>query len=185
MSRTEMMTIISNPIKCNNLATWCSWLTYQSVTLKIRGFKSRRGCIMEDKDTKKKGNITELEVMNYVTKLGYQVSIPFGDRARYDQNWDVEGKLLKIQVKSSALSKDGTYLEISCKSTNRVNGKIVSKTYTPEEIDYIASFHNGKCYVIPITEIAGKSKILRIEPPKNGQIININWAKEYEVENML
>ena len=50
---------------------------------------------MEDKDTKKKGNITELEVMNYVTKLGYQVSIPFGDRARYDQIWDVEGKLLK------------------------------------------------------------------------------------------
>lgn len=151
----------------------------------VHGFDPRTHRNMEDKDTKKKGNITELEVMNYITKLGYQVSIPFGDRARYDQIWDVKGKLLRIQVKSSSLSKDGTYLEISCKSTNRVNGKIVSKTYTSDEIDYISSFHNGKCYIIPITEITGKSKILRIEPPKNGQITNINWAEEYEVENML
>lgn len=140
---------------------------------------------MKDNDTKKKGNITELEVMNYVTKLGYQVSIPFGDRARYDQIWDVNGKLFKIQVKTSSLSKDGSYLEVSCKSTNRVNGKIISKAYTQDEIDYISTFHNGRCYIIPITEITGKSKILRIEPPKNSQNTNINWAEKYEVENML
>ena len=53
---------------------------------------------MDNKDTKLMGNITELEVLNYVTKLGYQVSLPFGDRARYDQIWDIEGKLLKIQI---------------------------------------------------------------------------------------
>ena len=31
-------------------------------------------------DSKQKGNITELEVLTYITKLAYQVSIPFGDR---------------------------------------------------------------------------------------------------------
>ena len=52
-------------------------------------------------DSKFKGNITELEVLTYMTKLGYQISIPFGDRERYDQIWDIHGKLLKVQVKTA------------------------------------------------------------------------------------
>ena len=74
-------------------------------------------------DSKQKGNITELEVLTYITKLGYQVSIPFGDRERYDQIWDINGKLLKIQVKTSRLSDDSSYIIFSCRSNTRIQGK--------------------------------------------------------------
>jgi hypothetical protein len=47
-------------------------------------------------DTNTKGNLTELRVLSRVTELGHTVSIPFGNKDRYDQIWDVNGKLLKV-----------------------------------------------------------------------------------------
>lgn len=47
-------------------------------------------------DTNIKGNLTEIKFLSKLTELGYCVSIPFGNKDRYDQIWDVNGKLLKI-----------------------------------------------------------------------------------------
>lgn len=138
-----------------------------------------------DKDTKKIGNITELEVLTYITKLGYQVSIPFGDRARYDQVWDINGRLIKVQVKTAHLIGEGEAIEISCKSSNRSAGKNVNRRYTSEEIDFIASYFDGKCYLIPIQETCSRSKKLRFQHPKNNQLTSVNWAVDYEVEKVL
>lgn len=140
---------------------------------------------MEIIDTKRIGNITELEVLTYVTKIGIQVSIPFGDRARYDQIWDLNGDLFKVQVKTAHLICNGDAIEISCKSSNRVNGKCVNRRYTENEIDYIASFYNEKCYLIPISETPARSKKLRFNSTQNNQQLNINWAADYEVEKIL
>ena len=35
-------------------------------------------------DTNTLGKITEIEVMSYILKKGYSVSIPFGDKDKYD-----------------------------------------------------------------------------------------------------
>lgn len=133
-------------------------------------------------DTKQIGNITELEVLTYITKLGCQVSIPFGDRERYDQIWDINGKLLKIQVKTS--HGDEEYIKFSCRSTHRRKGKCISTTYTADEIDYFATYWKGKCYMVPINETC-YDKTLRFCTPKNGQTKGISFAKDYEVEEVL
>ena len=44
-------------------------------------------------DTKIKGNITEMESMLAFMKLGYNVSIPFGEDSRYDFVVDINDKL--------------------------------------------------------------------------------------------
>ena len=49
----------------------------------------------------KTGITTELEIQYNVSKLGAIVSIPYGDCARYDHIWDINGKLLKVQIKTS------------------------------------------------------------------------------------
>lgn len=134
-------------------------------------------------DSKFIGNITELEVLTYITKLGYQVSIPFGDRERYDQIWDINGKLLKVQVKTSRLIDDNA-IKFSCFSSHRKEGKSIKTKYTSDEIDYFATFWNNKCYLIPIAETSNE-KTLRFAPPKNGQIKGISFAKDYEVEEVL
>lgn len=114
-------------------------------------------------DSKFIGNITELEVLTYITKLGYQVSIPFGDRERYDQIWDINGKLLKVQVKTSR-SVDNA-IKFSCRSSHRKEGKCINSKYTSDEIDCFATFWDGKCYLVPITETSNE-KTLRFAPPK-------------------
>ena len=50
-------------------------------------------------NSKAKGNIGEGVVLSEFVKRGIQVSIPFGDNARYDLIAEFNGKLNKIQVK--------------------------------------------------------------------------------------
>jgi hypothetical protein len=136
-------------------------------------------------DSKFKGNITELEVLTYMTRLGYQVSIPFGDRERYDQIWDIHGKLLKVQVKTASWADESnTAIKFSCRSSQRSHGKTKNTRYQEGEIDYFATFWDGQCYLVPLAETSTE-KILRFEPPKNGQVKGITFAQQYEVESML
>lgn len=135
-------------------------------------------------DTKLIGNISELAVMLYVTKLGYQVSTPYGDRARYDQIWDINGKLLKVQIKTSHLNKNGT-VTINCHSTNREEGKTKNRRYTEKEIDGIATIFNNKCYFIPIKEVPSRAIKLRFNQPANNQNKDIHYLVDYEVEAQL
>lgn len=136
-------------------------------------------------DSKQIGNITELEVLTYITKMGYQVSIPFGDRERYDQIWDINGKLLKIQVKTSrSVDNEENGIIFSCRSNTKVQGKIKHSRYTANEIDYFATFWKGQCYMVHVSETS-TDKTLRFNPPKNGQRKGISFAKDYTVEEVL
>ena len=137
-------------------------------------------------DTNQKGDVPELEVLTYITKLGYQVSIPFGDRDRYDQIWDIHGNLLRVQVKTSHTTgvKDET-ITFNCSSiVDKANQKIQSRKYTKDEIDYFATYWDNKCYLVPVEECS-YTKTLRLEPPKNNQIKGISFAKDYEVEKII
>lgn len=131
-------------------------------------------------DSKHYGALTELQVMTYLFGLGYQVSIPYGDNARYDFILDINNKLYKIQVKSARMEDEGVY-KIDC-SRMRVNrNRNIRKHYTNEEVDFFATMINGKCYLIPQSEVSD-SKRLRFLPPKNGQIKGITFAKDYEAK---
>ena len=134
-------------------------------------------------DSKKKGNITELETMLAFMKLGYNVLTPYGDCERYDFVVDVNGRLLKMQSKTSHSEDDGASFRFNGRSNHRKEGKLVYHQYTSDEIDYFVTFFNDKCYVIPVDE-CGKDKKLRLLPPKNNQTRGINWAKDYELEEV-
>ena len=137
------------------------------------------------KDTKLIGDITELEILAYITKLGYQVSVPFGDRAKYDQVWDIEGNLIRVQVKTAKLHKSGDYLIICCKSTTRRKGKSVSVSYTKKDIDFLATFYDDKCFLISVNDLPSKQKILRLNKPRNNQKVDIAWADDYVAEKVI
>lgn len=132
-------------------------------------------------DTKQKGIVTELQCITYLNQLGYHISIPYGENSRYDFIVDIEGHLKRVQVKTSQEVDDGKTIQFICR-TSRVNSKgVVNRRYTSSEIDYFATFYNGKCYLVPVNECS-VSKKLRFEPASNNQTNFVNFAKDYEAE---
>lgn len=100
-------------------------------------------------NTNDKGKITETAILYHAIKLGINVSIPFGDKERYDQIWDINGKLLRVQIKTSHPRRaGGDAIEFNCYSIP--NGKTL--IYTKVEIDCFATIWEDKVYLVPIEE---------------------------------
>lgn len=135
-------------------------------------------------NSKQLGNITEVQVMLEFLKLGYNVLTPYGDCERYDFVADINGKFIRIQVKTSRKEDDGKIV-FNTASTHYSDGKCIHSSYTKEEIDYFATFYNDKCYLIPVEECGGRNTSLRFIPTKNGQTRGVKMASDYELEEII
>ena len=137
-------------------------------------------------NTKQLGNVTEIECMLAFIKLGYNVLTPYGDCERYDFIADINGKLIRIQVKHACDSHiDEGYITFKTSNKTTKNGEFVKHQYTEEQIDYFATFYNGKCYLIPVSETGSSMKSLRFKPPANNQTKGITFAKDYELQEVI
>ena len=138
---------------------------------------------MSMQEKMKKGLLTELRCELDFTNLGYVVSKPITADSRYDYIVDINGRLLKIQVKTSSLSDDGGYMKFAS-STSHTNTKgTVNKSYTADEIDYFATMYNGECYIVPIERCGCREQRLRLLPTKNGQTVGITFAKDFKLKD--
>lgn len=133
--------------------------------------------------SKQKGNLTELKCISAFYELGYQCSIPYGENSRYDFIADVNGKLLKIQCKTSHEVESGV-IEFSCRSCRSNTQSNLQRKYTANEVDYFCTYWDNMCYLVPINECS-VSKKLRFIPPKNGQKVGITFASDYELPKQL
>lgn len=133
--------------------------------------------------SKLKGDINELQVILYAIQHGVNVSIPFGDRCRYDQIWDYNGRIFRVQAKTPQISKDS--ISVTCKSVARIHGKYIQHPYTSDEIDCIATYFDGECYVIPVDEIGSTAFALRLNFPKNNQATSVHLAENYTFDKFL
>lgn len=136
--------------------------------------------------SKQKGNLTELQCITALCAAGCHISIPYGENSRYDLIADYKGQLLKIQVKTSSLvNKDeANAIQFSCRSSYVNCSGVKNIKYTEQEIDFFATFWEGKCYLVPIKECSS-SKTLRFNCPKSGQIKGISFAEDYELNKQL
>ena len=134
-------------------------------------------------DSKKKGNLTEMQCMTAFMAHNCGVSIPFGDNSKYDFIADVDGRLLKIQAKSASQKEDGV-IKFSCRSTHVNCSGVKNVRYSEKEIDFFATYWNGECYLVPVTECSAE-KTLRFVPPKNGQTKGITFAQDYSLTKQL
>lgn len=133
--------------------------------------------------SKQKGNLTELQCLSAFVEQGCGVSIPYGDNSKYDFIADVDGRLFKIQVKTSSL-KDENAIKFSCRTTH-VNCKgVKNEKYSSNEVDFFATYWENQCYLVPVSECSVE-KTLRFAPPKSGQLKGITFAKDYELVKQL
>ena len=138
-------------------------------------------------NTKDKGNIGEAIILSEFIKRNIQVSIPFGDNARYDLIAEFNNKLNKIQIKYCSEVINSNSIMCKCSSsTNHTTNKHLS-TYD-NDVDYMAFYIASidKLLLVPIEQLEGRKTItFRLEPPKNGQTIGINLIEDYLLDKII
>jgi len=87
-------------------------------------------------DTKLKGDITEQSVLLFALKMGWGVSKPIGDRLPYDLILDVDGKLVRIQVKSAWLDTVKQNYVVDNRRTKTNRRQMVRSLYSVEDFDF-------------------------------------------------
>ncbi len=100
---------------------------------------------------KERGEWAELRFMARVSELGFRLSKPWGDSARYDFALEVDNRFLRVQVKSTISRCGGGYV---C-TLNPSGGQ----RYTASQVDFFAVYviPEDVWYVLP-TEVATQTK---------------------------
>jgi hypothetical protein len=132
------------------------------------------------RDTKSIGELSELLVALALGRLGYYVSKPLGENARYDLVIDKDGKLSRVQVKTGRL-RNGTIVFHTYSSHAHRGGSC--KPYT-NQIEFFGVYcpELHSVYLIPIEDTARLSGTLRVKETKNRQHAQIRWAQPYLVD---
>ena len=105
-----------------------------------------------------KGIATELQVATYLLLLGYNVSQPLCQDSKYDLIVDVNGKLLRLQVKTSRLASENS-ITFNCRSTTTNVRNCKSRRYSEQDVDYFATYWDGVAYLVPISECSTQKSL--------------------------
>ena len=87
-------------------------------------------------NTKLKGDIAEQAAILQAMKLGWGVSRPIGDRLPYDLVLDVEGMLVKVQVKSAWFDGPSGNFVVDNRRTKTNRRIMVREAYKPSDFDF-------------------------------------------------
>ena len=124
------------------------------------------------------GQITETQVILHCLLKQIPVSIPYGDKARYDLVLDFNQNLYRVQVKTArrADTKEEAF-KFNCYSV--VNGK--KHKYTKNEIDFFATIWNNNLYLIPVEECSTEKTLWIDDPPQS----TCNVASKYTLTEVI
>lgn len=132
------------------------------------------------KNTKHIGDIGESAIIAEFVYFGIPVFIPFGDNNSADLIAEFNGKLQKVQIKTTSSIKN-----------NRVQFKLNSRrydtdhSYSEDEVDYFALFcvENKSCYLVKNTKDFNKRAItLSLSEQKTSKS---KYANDYSFLNVL
>ena len=103
--------------------------------------------------TKLKGDIAEQAVILQALQRGYGALRPVGDRMPYDIVFDVEGCLVKVQVKSAWKDTKGASYVIDARRTKTNRREMVRDYYSESDFDFLIAYIEdfGIFYVIPFS----------------------------------
>lgn len=137
-------------------------------------------------NSKTKGNITELSCILEFVKRGYQVSIPYGENAKYDFVVDINNKFYRFQSKTCRFTDGRTCsVRFNKKAIKRGVDKTKIDNYTKDDIDYFCTFYNGICYIVDVNTESKNQFAIRIGNSKHNQTKGINFAEDYTIDKFL
>jgi hypothetical protein len=167
------------------------------------------------KDTSQQGLISKTAVLNRLVQLGFEALLPWADHLGYDLAYYIveehrsfgffvhqEARLIRIQVKTGRIVKDGTCFEFNTVSvtTNGKGSKHRKRGYAGKA-EYFGVYvpDTGKIYMVPVDEAPKKTDmtlrfksagVIRSNGRQNWHVsyeeaiasgVRYNWAEDYEI----
>lgn len=110
--------------------------------------------------TKQLGNIGEAKALAKLVSMNIPVYVGFGDNERADLVAEFNGKLNKLQVKTSEKFEDNQFV-VSLKSSTIRNQNHYYHTYNASEIDYfvIYNLESDTLLLLPIKEFENRTQV--------------------------
>lgn len=123
--------------------------------------------------TKTIGDVAELLAAAKYIEKGYVVSRPLTDHARYDLLIDDGNNILKVQVKARSMKNGSVAVQ---KYTS-------NKAYEDGDFDILVVYciDTGEIAALNWDELLTSDTILRIDPPKNNQLKNVRFFKDFYI----
>jgi len=119
--------------------------------------------------TKLKGDIAEQAAVLKILKLGWGVSVPVGDRLSYDLIIDIDGGLVKVQVKSAWHDSHQQNYVVDTRRT-KTNRRVMKRSrYDKNDFDFALVYIQDIdiFYVFPVEVfVSFRSTISMVEAKK-------------------
>ncbi len=139
------------------------------------------------------GMVGQTAILNRLVQLGYEVLLPWNSSLGYDLAYIVEKEethfgffrlktleVVRVQCKVAWLSKNGDCLAFNTASVTHWGTKKHGYHGIAEWFG-VYSVDTGKVYMVAVSETGKGSEMrLRLNPSRNNQEKNVNWAKDYE-----
>ncbi len=129
-----------------------------------------------------KGHLASIKFDLRAAEKGIVVSVP-QIPCRYDRVMDIEGKLLRVQVKYAG-QKVSHSTGVTCSKIQQPRDRCgTMRSYGDDEVDAIVLYipQIDKLCLFGPEDFVGKTVLtVRYEKSKNNQKSNINWFEDYE-----
>ena len=115
---------------------------------------------------RRQGDVGELSAMQWLVENGWDVYLPLGHAPDADLVADRDGRLVRVQVKTCTLFRDGRYDVMLCTRGGNQSWSGLVKTFGRERCDYLfVHCGDGRRWFIPAEEVGGGHGI-RLGGPK-------------------
>ncbi len=124
---------------------------------------------MLNADTKLKGDIAEQAVILQALKKGWNILKPIGDRLPYDLVFEIEGRFIKIQVKSAWFDTKRQNFVVDTRRTKTNRREMLREKYSESDFDFAIIYLEEIqiFYIIPVgVFISYSSEIHLVESEK-------------------
>lgn len=132
-------------------------------------------------NTSAKGELSEAKVTAALLHRGVSISIPWGNSQAYDLIVDLNGELLRVQVKTG--HRVGDVIAFNCHTQKRDKSRV---GYLGSADFYAVYFPPDEgVYMVPVGACGDGMASLRILPAKNGQTKKIRLADGCHIDTWL
>ena len=112
-------------------------------------------------NSRQQGDIGLVEAISYYTKNGYTVFLPFSEATRIDLIAEKDGRVVRIQCKTSTRKKKSSCYEVGLRTNggNQSWNKVCKKISSDEVDEVFIWCEDGSLWVFPAEILDGRTTV--------------------------